>query len=114
MNIQRNMPDSVVIDELAKRIVKLRLNANITQSRLAKEAGISLQTLQRLESGKTTSLTNFIRIMRALDILENLDATIPEQHTSPMSLLKMQGKTRVRASGSRKKDDDNKSSWSWG
>jgi transcriptional regulator with XRE-family HTH domain len=84
----------------------------MTQEALAKEAGVSLPTVQRIESGRSTQSSNLLRVLRALGLLANLDALVPEPPVSPLKQAKLQGRRRRRASSSR--GDDKTPPWSWG
>jgi putative transcriptional regulator len=105
--------DDAALKELGHRITQYRLNLNLTQSALAEEAGVSKRTLHRVEHGESTHLTNMIRILRALGLLENLESLIPEPAISPIQQVKMQGKKRKRASSPSEKPEPS-SPWSWG
>ena len=105
--------DKAALRELGERIARYRLNRNMTQSTLADEAGISERTIVRLEKGEPSQLLNFIRVLRVLDLLENLDALIPEPPLSPIQQVKMRGKQRQRAS-SPPDEPASKEPWSWG
>jgi transcriptional regulator with XRE-family HTH domain len=113
MNIDSNTTDDAVLAEFGKRLARLRLERNLTQSQLACEAGISKPTLQRLESGEVaTQLSGFLRVCRALGLLERLDLLLPEPVASPMAQLKQAGRKRQRATG--KKAAAAKTKWTWG
>ncbi|MBK5232649.1 MAG: helix-turn-helix transcriptional regulator [Thermoleophilia bacterium] len=75
-----------------------RLEQNRTQRSVATDAGISRRTLVRLEAGEDVSLITFIRVLRELNLLDNLSNLIPEPAPSPIERLKTQGKRRRRAS----------------
>jgi len=107
------MTDPAVLAEIGQRLARHRLERNLTQAELAKEAGVSKRTLIRLEGGESTQLTNLIRILRALDLLANLDAFIPPPVPSPIEQLRAEGKRRKRAS--RKSDAPGpEEEWKWG
>jgi len=114
MNISKDMSDKATLLELGSRIARCRLNQNMTQEALAIEAGVSTPTVQRLEQGHSTQLANFIRILRALDMLEQFDSLIPEPNISPMQQLKMGGKIRQRASLPTKDKSTVTPTWKWG
>lgn len=97
--------DQVILAELGRRLARCRLNAGVTQSALAFEAGISKRTLERVEAGESVQLTNFLRLLRALDLLANLEALVPPDEPGPMDLLRMKGKRRQRASSARATKD---------
>ena len=113
MKFTRDMSDHAVLEELGRRIARYRLNKNMTQRALAKEAGVSQRTLVRVEHGQSTQTSSLIRILRVLRILENLDAFIPEPAPSPIQQLQLHGKRRKRASREPDKSK-NKEPWTWG
>ena len=108
------MSDATLLQLIGHRLTQLRLAKNLTQEELAKETGLGLRTVQRLESGAAaTQLSGFVRIIRALGLLERLDALIPEQTPSPIAQLKLHGKKRQRASGEKAPPSKSKK-WKWG
>ena len=111
MNIENGISDTAALEVLGQRIARYRLNRNMTQAALAREAGISLPTVQRLEGGHSTQATNLIRVLRALHLLDNLDSLVPEPAISPLQQAKMQGKTRQRASSPRSRQPA--APWTW-
>jgi putative transcriptional regulator len=111
MNIINDMSDTAALEVLGQRIARYRLNRNMTQAALAREAGISLPTVQRLEGGHSTQATNLIRVLRALQLLDNLDSLVPEPAISPLQQARMQGRTRQRASSPRSHKPA--SPWTW-
>ena len=92
------MTDEAVLAELGDRFSRLRLQRNLTQAQLAREAGVSKRTLIRLESGESIQVTNLIRVVRALGLLGNLDAFVPPPLSSPIAQLRSQRQERRRAS----------------
>jgi len=105
------LSDAAVLGRLGERISRYRLNRNLTQDALAREAGVSLATLQRMEAGRSSQLTNLVRVLRALNLLDNLDVLIPEPPESPLQQIKLEGRKRRRARRSR---STNPPSWTWG
>lgn len=110
--ITKEMPDNIILTELGSRIKRNRLNKNISQQELARQSGVSYKTITRLESGQSVQLLSLLKILRALSLLQNLDALLPEIHESPIQKLEMKGKTRKKAYP--KKKDDAKNKWVWG
>jgi len=110
--MQNNMSDNALLEELGERLQRYRLNKNMTQATLAREAGISERTIIRIEQGESTQMSNFIRLLRSLGLLENMDALVPKAAISPIQQLKLQGNKRKRASSST--DDKASETWSWG
>lgn len=115
MPIQRLMSDEALLQELGRRIARLRLERNLSQAQLAEQAGISKRTLERLEAGAvSTQLSLFLRVLRQLDLLERLELLLPEPQPSPLALLEQQRATRKRASRRRTTNPPSTSTWSWG
>lgn len=98
METTYEMTDEAVLAELGDRFSRLRLQRNLTQAQLAREAGVSKRTLIRLESGESIQVTNLIRVVRALGLLGNLDAFVPPPLSSPIAQLRSRKKERRRAS----------------
>ncbi len=112
MILDKYLTDEQVLTELGQRITQLRLARNLTQADIAQQAGVSKHTVERLEAGESLQLTNFIRLCRALELIEGFDLLIPTPKLSPMAQLKMRGKMRQRASSPKLADRSSKQ-WSW-
>lgn len=93
--------DQVLAKELGRRIQAQRVAANWTQAMLAAKSGLSTPSLSHLEDGKGVQLSSLLRVLRALNQLDNLELAFPEPGPSPLELLKLQGKKRQRASRKR-------------
>ena len=91
------MSDPAIIAVIGKRLKEYRLRKNYTQSELAAKTGISVLSVQNMEKGRSVSLSTFISVLRMLNILGNLEALVPELPISPVELLKLKGKKRLRA-----------------
>jgi len=113
MKFTNDLSDDAVLKEMGHRITQYRLNQDKTQAVLAQEAGVSNRTVTRLEHGHSIQASSLIRILRALQRVENLDALIPESVVSPVKQFKMQGKPRQRASSKSTKSKKDQP-WSWG
>ena len=113
MRFANNLSDEAVLTEIGHRIARYRLNRDKTQAALAQEAGVSHRTMARVEHGHSVQASSLIRILRALELVENLDTLIPEPAVSPIQQLKMQGKQRQRAS-SKSTRSKKEVPWSWG
>ena len=111
MKIGPHATDDAVLGELGARLRRHRLRRDQTQQQLADEAGVSKRTVERLEAGESTQLSSFLRICRALGLLEGFDALAPEPLPSPIERLRGQGSERQRASG---KGDEPAPPWRWG
>jgi len=113
MNIDGLMSDKAILAEMGHRLSRRRVELELTQAELAREAGVSKRTLERIEAGESTQTSSMIRIMRVLGLLEAFDTAIPDVGPRPMDLLKMRKKERQRASSKKQKDPAGED-WSWG
>ena len=99
MKISPLLSDQALLLELGSRLAAARLARNLSQAALAEQAGVAKRTVERLESGAVAmQLSGFLRVCRALDLLEGLETLVPEQTASPMAQLKLKGRKRKRAS----------------
>jgi len=92
------MSDEAVLQELGRRLTRHRIDQQLTQSALAKEAGISKRTVERIEAGASAQVSSLVRVLRVLDLLPGLEALAPDPGIRPMDLLQRKGRYRVRAS----------------
>ncbi|MCJ7523692.1 MAG: helix-turn-helix domain-containing protein [Candidatus Aminicenantes bacterium] len=101
MNLEA-MSDKAILGELGGRLQRERLNRNLTQADLALKSGVSIRSIQYLETGHPCTLASLIKILRALGNLTSLDAFFPEPGMSPVQLARLKGRERQRASGSKR------------
>ena len=116
MRLSETLTDDAALRELGQRLMTIRLEQNLTQSALAEKAGVGLHSLQRLESGEAaTRLSGLLRILRALNQLDRLEAAFPEYQASPLALVHLNGRKRQRASRTKGGDQPSgPSNWAWG
>jgi len=81
---------------VGENIKILRLQKNLTQNLLADQAGVSMTALRHLESGQGANLFTLIRIVRALDKQEWLQALAPRVTVNPLHMTSSHS-TRQRA-----------------
>ena len=106
------LTDAAVLAEIGRRLERLRLERNIIQADLAREAGISRRTLVRLEQGEDgVGVTTLLRVLRALGLLEHVEQLVPDATPSPIQQLRSEGQKRQRATGAKR--DDTAAPWSW-
>jgi transcriptional regulator with XRE-family HTH domain len=114
MKIEATITDEGLLREMGERLTGARLERNLTQAALATQAGVSKRTVERLESGEVaTQLSGFVRVCRALGLVERFDLLVPEALPSPIAQLKLQGRKRKRASG-KKAAAAAPGKWTWG
>ena len=95
-------------------LIDVKLTQNLTQAALAERSGVAKRTIERLESGAVaTQLSGFLRVCRALGLIEGLEALVPEPAASPIAQLKLQGRQRKRASNATAAKA-RKTKWTWG
>ena len=98
--------------DIGAKLERLRLTRNIKQSTLAQNAGISVRTLRRLESGEGATLDSFVRVLSSIGLAQNLDLLLPDPHIRPIERVKTGGAERQRSSA--RKADGPKTPWQWG
>lgn len=114
MTSPTKLTDEAFLKSFGQRLAMMRLQREWTQQKLAKEAKVAKRRVERLEAGEVTAnLAGFVRILRALGLLEKLDLLIPEISPSPMEQLRTRTKKRRRAS-SKKNQDAKPVAWQWG
>lgn len=113
MKITDLLSDQALLSEIGLRFAQLRLEQGLTQSDLAEQAGVAKRTVERIEAGASAQMSNMVRVMRVLGLLQGLDLMIPEPAERPMDLLRRKGKTRKRASSAKTKKTVEEP-WSWG
>lgn len=113
MKIERTLTDEAILTEVGERITRCRLERQLTQATLARQAGIAKRTLERVEAGETAQTNTIIRIFRVLDLLPNLDQMLPGSNPGPLEVMRRKGKVRKRASAQQHRSATNKP-WTWG
>lgn len=113
MKIDGLLTDGSILQELGGRIMQRRLELQLTQAVLAEKAGVSKRTVERIEAGATAQMSTMVRVFRTLELLDRLDALVPEGGPRPMDLLKLKGSSRQRATGRRGKKPMDEA-WKWG
>ena len=109
MRIISESSDTEVLHELGERLKRLRIASQKTQADLATATGVALRTVKNLESGKDVAFSTILKVLRALDVLQNLDVAIPVMEISPNEIMKMgKQRERVRRAGGRT------TAWKWG
>ena len=93
--------DEASARRLGERLQRHRLNRNVTQAQLAEAVGVSRPAIIQLEKGEG-KLSTFMGALRALGLLDQLEALVPEAPLSPVQLARLEGKTRQRARHGRK------------
>jgi transcriptional regulator with XRE-family HTH domain len=82
---------------LGSRLRELRILRNWDQVSLAERAGVSLNALKHLESGKGARVNSLIKVLRGLDRSDWLETLAPTVSISPMQMLKRESREPKRA-----------------
>jgi transcriptional regulator with XRE-family HTH domain len=91
------MTDQALSKTIGHYIKRERVSQNKSQSQVAEEAGVSRSTLSLLERGENVSISNFIQILRTLQLLHVMEVFKPFDEISPIAYAKMKMKGRKRA-----------------
>ncbi len=110
MKLIGNENEKTILQELGARIRQHRLTINLTQTELAERCGISASTETRIENGDDSKISNYIKILSALNMVGNIDLLIPEAQQDFKSIFEEKPK-RQRAKSNKPKTN---SAWTWG
>jgi transcriptional regulator with XRE-family HTH domain len=113
MKITSELTDTAVLEEIGSRLERRRIDAGLTQARLAEEAGVSKRTVERMEAGDSTDFLMLLRVLRVLKLLESLEQLLPDLPQSPLLLLKSRGRARQRVGHPRRAAAKAPKSWKW-
>ena len=114
MKFTNLLSDDAALQEIGTRLKRLRFERAWTQADLAQAAGVSRGTVERLEAGASIQLSNWLRCLRALGQLENLEGLLPDAEPGPMELLEGHGRPRHRVRPGRSTSAPPKAGWRWG
>ena len=98
------------LNSISEKIKLYRVAMNMTQQELADKSGVSVRSISRLEQGASIQLDNFIKIMSALNLGENIDILIPDQTKRPSYYLEEKNSAPQRV----RKSNEKESSFKWG
>jgi putative transcriptional regulator len=101
-------------DFLCRQLKNIRLTRNFTQAQLAKEAGVAVGTIRRMEDGQSVSLNTFIRILIGLGFQQNLSSLLPDPAIRPIERVNSGGSERKRARPVSAQPGSEHSTWAWG
>ena len=110
MKIKGNENERAVLQEIGTRIKQQRISQDITQAALADKCGISHATVVRIENGEDSKFSNYIKILQAMKLAENMDVLVPEPQPDFKALF--EDKTVKKRATT--KSNRNGSAWVWG
>ena len=82
-------------EEVVIRFKAYRISYPLTQKELSDKSGVSLRSITRFESGEDISLVNFMKLMNAMELMNNFVNVIPDMNNRPSSYLK-QGREHLQ------------------
>ena len=86
------MPSDRLTTELqtdfGQQLRLLRLRQNIDQRQLARQAGVALNVVKRLESGRGATLKSLVKVLRVLGRGDWLNTLSPPVSISPLQMVK--------------------------
>ncbi len=92
------MTNQAIEAEIGQRIKMMRLKKNMTQDKLARKSGLSRVAISRIERGQGSTLSSLVKILRALNLLQNIEELTPPRQLSPLEILRHSESLRKRAS----------------
>lgn len=114
MKITDLLTDESILRELGLRLERARLDLELTQADLAREAGLAKRTIERIEAGSAYQLPSLLRILRVLQLMDGLEILVPDLSARPMDLLEHATPRRRRASPKRQRQlQDRPETWTW-
>lgn len=109
------LADEMILSKIGQNLKAVRLKQNITQQRLAEDAGVSLSTVKKIENGEIRSFESLLRVLRMLGKLEVLQPLMEEEQLSPSEYYEMVNKAskaqRKRAASSKHKEEKEEPTW---
>jgi len=109
---QQTLTDEALLTKVGHGLARKRVQIGITQEELSRQAGVGKRTVERLETGHSIQMAGFLRVLRVLGLLEELERLVPSQGPTPMELLKLKSKERRRASSPMRGAVKSKA-WTW-
>ncbi|MDP4277889.1 MAG: helix-turn-helix domain-containing protein [Bacteroidota bacterium] len=98
------MSDLEIISEIGKRLKFMRMAENLTQQLLAEETGLNRSTIRDIENGKPVNVQSLLPVFRRLDLLDQLDNSLPGEASNPVLAIKQKGRKRVKPSSKPRND----------
>jgi transcriptional regulator with XRE-family HTH domain len=76
---------SDIIRQLGKKFSVYRKRMKVTQKEVAEKSGLSIFTISSFENGSSVGITlaSFLKLLRSIDCLEEIDKLLPELPMSP-------------------------------
>lgn len=112
MKINEKLNAKGIATELSERCRQYRIAYPLTREELSEKAFVSAGTIARFEGGRDISIVNFIKILDALGLTENIDLLIPDYGSRPSSYV--QDSVIKKRARKKKNDSPDGTAWKWG
>ena len=86
-SIRRSLSDPQIQAVLGARLRDYRKAHGLSLDALAERAGLAALTIHNAEHGGNFTIRTLLRVLRALDRLEQLDLCLPPVPPSPLDLI---------------------------
>ncbi len=85
-----------IIRKMGKRFSDYRKRMGLTQKEVSEKSGLSVFTISSFERGDGIGITmaSFIKMLRAIEFLEEIEKLLPELPESPRALFMQKHKKR--------------------
>lgn len=85
---------SEIIRQLGRRFSDYRKRMGYTQKEVSAKSGLSVFTISSFENGSSIGITlsSLIKLLRAIDCLEEIEKLLPELPVSPRAVFMKQNK----------------------
>jgi transcriptional regulator with XRE-family HTH domain len=90
LSINRGLTDPRIQQVLGGRLRSYRKAAGLSLQQLAARSGLAPLTIHAAEHGGNFTIRTLLRVLRALDRLEQVDALLPPMPRSPLDLIDRQ------------------------
>jgi len=70
------LTEQEILEEIGKRLKKIRLQHNLTQKEMSEEVGLSVSTISLIEQGRSTTVESLIRILMRLNRIKDLESAL--------------------------------------
>lgn len=68
------LTEQEILEEIGKRLKRIRLQHNLTQKEMSEEVGLSVSTISLIEQGKSTTVESLIRILVRLNRIKDFES----------------------------------------
>lgn len=99
-----------ILSELGEALKLYRVSLNLSQADVEEKSGVSKRSISRLEQGDGIQLDNFVKVLSALNLENNLSVLVPDLKNRPSYHLEKDRKEKHRA----RKTGEKKTTFQWG